>query len=312
MPHKKELAQEKQSFHPKNPHRSRYDFEALIAVHPELGPYVKPNPYGDASIDFFDPAAVLNLNKALLKQFYGVAHWDIPAGYLCPPIPGRADYIHQLAELLYLDLDHASPVRCIDIGVGANCIYPIIGHKAYAWQFVGTDIDPVALANAQQIVAQNLGLSEHIEFRLQPNKHQIFKGVWATEERFHLSICNPPFHASLEEAQAGTLRKLKNLKGKKVTAAKLNFGGQLHELCCEGGEPKFIGDMIVQSKAYAQNCLWFSCLVSKQDNLAAAYRLLHKQAAVEVKTIAMQHGNKSSHIIAWTFIEPAQRKAWQV
>ena len=40
------------------------------------------------------------LNRAILMHHYGVKSWDIPAGYLCPPIPGRADYIHSVADLL--------------------------------------------------------------------------------------------------------------------------------------------------------------------------------------------------------------------
>ena len=40
------------------------------------------------------------LNKALLAHFYAVKHWDIPDGFLCPPVPGRADYVHHLADLL--------------------------------------------------------------------------------------------------------------------------------------------------------------------------------------------------------------------
>ncbi|MCD6347242.1 MAG: RlmF-related methyltransferase [Bacteroidales bacterium] len=41
-----------------------------------------------------------------------------------------------------------------------------------------------------------------------------------------LSVCNPPFHASTEEAQAVSVRKLTNLKGEKPTKPVLNFGGQ--------------------------------------------------------------------------------------
>jgi 23S rRNA (adenine1618-N6)-methyltransferase len=40
------------------------------------------------------------LNKAILKAFYKIEYWDIPLHYLCPPIPGRADYLHYTADLL--------------------------------------------------------------------------------------------------------------------------------------------------------------------------------------------------------------------
>ena len=87
-------------FHPRNKHQSSYDFPALIAALPELKEYVRPNKYGNQSIDFFDPKAVKSLNKALLIHQYGLIDWDIPEGQLCPPVPGRADYLHFAADLL--------------------------------------------------------------------------------------------------------------------------------------------------------------------------------------------------------------------
>ena len=90
----------KSKLHPRSKHRERYDFEKLISGFPELGPFVQPNKFDDLSIDFANPDAVKALNRALLKFHYGIEHWDVPDGYLCPPIPGRADYIHHIADLL--------------------------------------------------------------------------------------------------------------------------------------------------------------------------------------------------------------------
>jgi len=97
LPKKKEHPKEKSRLHPRNKHRERYDFKLLIESSPELAQFVKMNIYNDESIDFFNPDAVKALNKALLKYFYDIENWDIPEGYLCPPIPGRADYIHHIA-----------------------------------------------------------------------------------------------------------------------------------------------------------------------------------------------------------------------
>ena len=145
---------EKLNLHPRNRHRGRYDFPQLADALPALKPFLKPNPYDAAelTIDFADPAAVKTLNAALLSHFYGVAHWDIPAHYLCPPIPGRADYLHHVADLLAAGngggIPRGNATRILDIGVGANCIYPLIGQHEYGWRFVGTDIDPVTIAAA--------------------------------------------------------------------------------------------------------------------------------------------------------------------
>lgn len=140
--------------HPRNKHSGRYDFEKLTKASPELARFVSLSPRGESTIDFSDPEAVKALNSALLKHFYGVTKWDIPAGYLCPPIPGRADYMHSIADLLASRNGGVIPrgpsVRVLDIGVGANCIYPIIGHYEYGWEFVGSDVDPVAIASAKE------------------------------------------------------------------------------------------------------------------------------------------------------------------
>ncbi|UXP30821.1 23S rRNA (adenine(1618)-N(6))-methyltransferase RlmF [Reichenbachiella agarivorans] len=304
-PIKKERPQEKSQLHPRNLHRERYDFDRLIGACPALKAFVRPNPYGDLSIDFFDPKAVKTLNKALLSSYYQIEYWDIPDGYLCPPIPGRADYIHHIADLLG---EQSTPVRCLDVGVGANCVYPIIGIQAYGWSFVGADIDSLAIRSAQQIIDQNSVLSGKIELRLQSNARSIFTGIIQKDERFDLTMCNPPFHASQAAAQAGSTRKLQNLKRKKVKKTVLNFGGQSNELWCEGGEERFVRDMIEESKQFAKSCRWFSTLISKQAHLKNAYWLLDKAGAVTVKTIPMGQGNKTSRILAWSFRTPAVKE----
>src|SRR5690606_24715537 len=114
------------------------------------------------SIDFFNPQAVKALNKALLFYYYDIVYWDIPENYLCPPIPGRADYIHYIADLLADNnkgiVPTGSEIKCLDIGVGANCIYPIIGVKEYGWSFIGADIDALAIKSAKKIIASNPSL----------------------------------------------------------------------------------------------------------------------------------------------------------
>ena len=294
--------------HPRNQHKENYNFPELIQAVPELGAFVKMNAYGNESIDFFNAEAVKLLNKALLKSNYGIAHWDIPANYLCPPIPGRAEYMHQVADLLYKnnpeylqDKKLGNNIRVLDVGVGANCIYPIVGVHDYNWNFVGTDIDEKAIAASQKIVNQNDSLQHKIELRHQKNAHDIFHGIILPNEKFHLTVCNPPFHASLQEAQQGNLRKNRNLKNTRNTKVQLNFGGQGTELWCEGGEETFIEKMILQSAAYSNQVLWFSTLVSKESTLKKIQLKLEYVDAREMKILPMQLGNKVSRIVAWSF-----------
>jgi 23S rRNA (adenine1618-N6)-methyltransferase len=294
---------EKSGLHPRNPHRFRYDFKALIASCPDLEKFVSINKFGDESIDFANPDVVKTLNRAILKHFYQISLWDIPKNYLCPPIPGRADYIHYIADLLADDNKQQIPtckkIKVLDIGVGANCVYPIIGSQAYDWDFVGTDIDPIAVKSVQNIIKSNSVLTDKIECRLQPSNKHIFGGILKPNEFFDVSICNPPFHASAEEAATGSQRKIRNLGLKDKN--KLNFGGQNAELWCEGGEEAFVKKMIFESKEIGQQITWFTSLISKKEHLPSIYYYLKKVNAVEVKTINMAQGQKISRIVAWTF-----------
>lgn len=311
---KREHPKIKSQLHPRNKHRERYDFQQLIESSPELAQFVKLNIYDDESIDFFNPEAVKTLNKALLKHYYDIENWDIPQNYLCPPIPGRADYIHYIADLLGSKNNGKIPtsgtIKCLDIGVGANCVYPIIGNKEYGWSFIGTEIDPVAIESANTIVELNPVLRGKIEIRQQNSLKDIFRGIIKNDELFDLTICNPPFHASLAEAKSGSVRKLTNLTKKNIAKPILNFGGQNNELWCEGGEERFVHDMIIQSKQFATSCFLFSSLISKESNLKSVYETLRKVKATEVKTIPMSQGNKTSRIVAWTFLNGEQQGKW--
>ncbi|WP_374403716.1 23S rRNA (adenine(1618)-N(6))-methyltransferase RlmF [Niveibacterium sp.] len=309
------LPPNKSGLHPRNRQRGRYDFAQLIGCSPELARFVARNAYGDDSIDFADPAAVRALNAALLKFNYGVDHWALPPQYLCPPIPGRADYVHYLADLLAErhggEVPTGDAVRVLDVGVGANCIYPLIGHGEYGWHFVGFDIDRAALDCAQAMLDANPRFAEAIELRLQGNPRAIFRGMIGERERFHLTLCNPPFHASLAEARAGSERKWRNLGKDDPDAAspRLNFGGHGAELHCPGGEEGFIRRMIAESADYSEQCLWFSSLVSKATTLPVALRALRAAGAREHRVIDMAQGQKRSRILAWTYYDEDERRA---
>lgn len=305
---------EKPGLHTRNPHRFRYNFSELVNSLPELSRYVAVNRFGNESIDFADPSAVKALNRALLRHFYGISNWDIPENYLCPPVPGRADYIHHIADLLGSCNSGIIPagktVSILDIGVGANCIYPIIGCISYGWHFTGTDIDPVSIESARKIINSNSALTGLVELKIQKNPSNIFRSIIKMDESFDVTICNPPFHSSPGDAESGTLRKLNNLNSEKISTPVLNFGGQNRELWTPGGEEFFVNKMIEESAQYRENCFWFTTLISKKQSLPAVYKLLKKSGTAEVRTINMSQGQKISRIVAWTFMDKENQKKW--
>lgn len=308
----------KAKLHPRNKHKQEYDFSRLCKAVPQLARFMETK-YGKQTLDFANPKAVKLLNKALLKDTYDVDFWDLPDGFLCPPIPGRADYIHYLADLLQSTFDDNTAhdkVKVLDIGTGANCIYPLLGYKSYGWQFVATDIEVPSIKAATQVLNANKGLSKVIDIRHQKQPNQIFQGIIKEQETFHLTLCNPPFHDSPEQAAQGSEKKWQNLgkgsqnqksQGQKSTAPHLNFAGRSNELWCKGGELAFVRKMVRESWHYGQQVAWFTCLVSKKDNVSKIKLALKKARVTQMKTVKMEQGNKVSRFIAWSFLTPEQQ-----
>jgi len=308
------MSKQKDYLHDKNRHRAGYNFEALTAAEPALKSFVIKNPKGESTIDFKNEQAVKALNAGLLKHHYGLSYWDIPEGYLCPGIPGRAEYVHHIGDLLRADFGNKLPkggrVRGIDVGLGANAAYPLIGNAQYGWHFVGSDVDDTAIANAQHIIAQNPSIKKSIQVRKQANPNLIFKNIIQDGERFDFTMCNPPFHQSAAAANASAQRKNANLSPNTKDKSKLSFGGRYHELWYDGGEIAFIQKMAQGSKLFSHSCLWFTTLVSKEENLKKVDKALVKAGAEESIVMEIETGNKLSRIVAWSFFNAKQRKAW--
>ncbi len=284
---------------------SNYNFKKLVKALPELAKYVISSPSGIQTIDFGNPTAVKFLNKALLKTDFQVEYWDIPAGFLCPPVPSRLRYLQAMAELLAED-GLSEYIKCLDIGTGANLIYPLLGAKALKWAFVGSDISVEAIKNSQEIIAKNK-LEKQIEVRLQANAPDIFRGVILPDERFSLSICNPPFFESDEAAQKISQQKAYRLG----TAPERNFAGKNHELACPGGEVKFLDSIAYQSKFFGNQVLWFSSLVSQKEYLNGLYKVLKKNKVSEMRTLPIKVGNKISRVVAWTYFDKENRNSFK-
>lgn len=290
---------------------------ALANSSPNLQAFLIETQGCNPSIDFAEPQAVKALNAALLAHYYGIRFWDIPAGYLCPPVPGRADYIHNIADLLAQQFGGQVPlgkkIVGLDIGVGANAIYPIIGSQVYGWKFVGSDIDPVSVKSATMIAKANPKLHALLKVRKQDQIDRIFDGIIQPTDNFNFCLCNPPFHSSPAQAALGSQRKVANLArhrqkrnlprssmGNK-NQTRLNFAGTPNELWCEGGELGFIRKMIEQSVNYAHQVGWFTCLVSNKDNLVDISQYFAHHGISHTQTIHMAQGQKRSRFIAWRF-----------
>ncbi|MCF6224538.1 MAG: 23S rRNA (adenine(1618)-N(6))-methyltransferase RlmF [Flavobacteriaceae bacterium] len=284
-----------------------YNFTTLSKAYPALKPYVFTNKFNIESIDFSNAAAVKALNKAILISDYQINYWEFPDENLCPPIPGRAAYIKLVADLLNNSISKKNKT-ILDIGTGATCIYPILGNALYQWKFIATDVDQKSLNNAQIIIDKNK-LNKQIELRLQSSSFNIFKNIILENDKFSATICNPPFYSSQEDADKENRRKHKGLSLDNEVATR-NFSGTSNELWIQGGEISFIKKYVKESFLFKNQCFWFTILVSKKENIRTAKVALKKLNATDIKTIPMDHGNKKSRIIAWTFLSAEEQKQW--
>lgn len=280
--------------HPKNPFNKDYDFDILVAQHPPLKPFVFINEYGSRTIKFADNEAVKALNTALLKEHFGIMHWDIPDNNLCPPVPGRLDYLLHIADLLPPKED----IRLLDIGTGANLIYPILATRHFNWKCTASEVNLESLSNAQEIINKSPELKD-IELRHQQFKSHILEYIILEDDFFDVVVCNPPFFKNRTDAEKSNLRKFQNLE--LVEENTKNFGGLSNELWYKGGEEAFIKTMAGESIRFKEQVHWFTAIVSQKENLKNIKRAINKTKPSEVKIVEMEHGNKQSRFIAWTF-----------
>lgn len=280
------------SLHPKNKHNNGYDFDKLLKVSEDLKPFVVVNSFGTVTIDFSDPKAVKELNKALLKAHYKIEHWNFPDQNLCPPIPGRVDYIHYLADLLSKEEN----IKILDIGTGASCVYPLLGVAEYEWDFVATDIDLDSLDYAQDIIDDNK-FEAKIKLRQQFKEEHVLKEILEDDDAFTATMCNPPFYKSAEEARGANRRKTRNLGNNTVR----NFAGNNNELWYIGGEKAFLHTYLYESSLNPKSSKWFTSLVSNKDNVKSLKASSKKLGVAEFKIIPMTQGNKVTRIVCWRF-----------
>jgi len=285
----------KPGLHPRNKHKNGYNFDVLTKHNKNLASFVTNNNHGTLTIDFSDPKAVKELNSTLLEVHYGVKKWIFPDENLCPPIPGRVDYMHYISDLLS-DSNCTENITILDIGTGATCIYPLLGVKEYDWNFIATDIELDSLDTAQDIISDN-NLEAKILLRQQFTEANILKGIIEKGDSFSAVVCNPPFYKSEQEAKGANARKSRNLGNNAVR----NFAGNNNELWYPGGEKAFLHNYLYQSSLYKDTSVWFTSLVSKKETIESLQKSGEKLKVKTMKIIPMHQGNKITRIVAWQF-----------
>uniref|UniRef100_A0A3B0N6M7 U6 small nuclear RNA (adenine-(43)-N(6))-methyltransferase n=1 Tax=Theileria annulata TaxID=5874 RepID=A0A3B0N6M7_THEAN len=258
-----------------------------------------------------------NLNKdldVLNKYFKDLSASSNFIRYLAPCVPNRLSYIRAISSLLCLknNESHISDIEAhninsdeqlklniivLDIGTGASCIYPLIGTSENSWNFIGTDIDNLTLELARENVEIN-HLEDRINLRLQRTPTLIFNSILYSHELVAMTMCNPPFHSSLEMTNlnprtfsTGTERELvfsipedTNLSTEQSYMDNIEcignstVTGQLKFMLTEKhGDLAFIEIMLQESKLYCHNIVWFTTLVPRMSTLKKIKNIIHRE-----------------------------------
>mmetsp|Transcript_18112 Transcript_18112/g.59169 ORF Transcript_18112/g.59169 Transcript_18112/m.59169 type:complete len:475 (+) Transcript_18112:77-1501(+) len=302
---------ESPQLHPRNRH-SHYDLESLATLHPPLHPHVQPSPHRGLTVDFSDSAAVKELNLALFKDYIGAeCEIELPSSALVPAIPGRADYLHVIADLLAEDAEDGevpmgAGVCGCDIGVGASAVYPLLARAIYGWSFVGTECSEESFAAAVANV-RSAGASADVALRMQSSPESALEGAVSSRERVAFVMCNPPFFDSAKAAEAQARRRMKNVHRRANAHTTGAFGGRSAELFCAGGEGAFVVNLIRESARRPLQSVWFTALVASASNLPRMRQALASAGAVAVRELPLATGHKRVRVLAWSFYGARER-----
>ena len=267
------------------------DFLLLIKEFPELKKYIlkqDKDKKEEIAFDWSNNDLSLLMTKSILNYYFNIKYYHIPKGYLIPPIPSRLNYLNLIKSLLTSKYNGniINDIIGIDIGTGANIIYPILGNSLFKWKFICTEINDEAYNNAKIILQKN-NLEQNITLIKQKNKNNIFLGILNQENKYSFSICNPPYYDYETEIKLDD-KKRDN---------EFNFD----EVYYKQGEFGFFKRYFEESICYKKNVFLFTILIGKKSNAENIYDIINNQNNKDIIRISniqkIQTGNNLRYII---------------
>ena len=291
--------------HHRNPYAS-LSWRSLSSEE-DLAPF-----FDGARYSFSRPGALAALTRALLRRDFSL-EWRPPADRLCPPVPGRLNYLLWAEDLpARLALGRLAacavppppppplPALSLDVGVGANAIFPLLGARlgGFCSQWLATDIDAVAVAGARA-AATRAGLppSALAVLSVEPGGPLLAGALPAAAAAggaplVAVTVCNPPFFASWEEAVESMRR---------APARAGACGGAPHEMATVGGEAAFAGRLADESQPLGERALWFSCMLGKRASVADVSLRLARARVPALRTTELVQGVTRRWAVAWSW-----------
>lgn len=278
-------------------------YEALSQKHPELLKYITTNAStGRSHFDFMSDESIRLYNQALLDEWFGIKI-ELPPNHLCPTALSRTRYIRWIDELLkYCGEGEKAG---IDVGTGASCVYPLIGHAIYGWKFIASDIDDESLEWAAKNIESNGWTNSIATVKAKRSsdstdetpRYNILDGLLDVDNdrllnggpsfsKLHFTMCNPPYFDSPDE------------KFQRDDTVCVATDG---ELATAGGELEFVKQMIRESSALGTRISWYTTLFGRKVNLKPLLRYLQTFPVADVQHTTFVQGKNSRWAIAWTF-----------
>jgi 23S rRNA (adenine1618-N6)-methyltransferase len=264
------------------------DFLILIKEFPELKKYIikYDEKIEEFSFDWSNNDLSLLMTKSILNYYFNIKYYDIPKGFLIPPVPSRLNYLNLINELIK-DIEKENIIG-VDIGTGANIIYPILGNSVCDWKFICSEINNESYNNAKLILQKN-NLEENINLIKQENKNNIFVSIINQENKYTFSMCNPPYYDYEQEI--------------KIEDKKRDTEYNFDEVYYEKGELGFFERYFEESICYKKNIFLFTILIGKKSNSEIIYDKINSYNNIiklcDIKKIMT--GNNVRYIIYWSF-----------
>lgn len=249
---------------------ARLDWGTLLSKNPGLKTF-----FVGKKFNFESQKALTALVETQLELYCGFKI-NLSPGFLVPRLANRFDYLLWIKELV------GENSVGIDLGVGGNCIYPLLG-TLLGMKIVGVDIDPEAI-EASTKVSEQAGLN--VDLRLVgPDEMASVASQISPQPSF--LVCNPPFYADIND---------------RVEKPPLNLVARDNELYTSGGELEFAKSLFESSRS--AGLAWTSILLGKKSSMEPLINLIVTNNANHALHV-ISYGKTRRWIVAWSFTERA-------
>ncbi|KNC33385.1 hypothetical protein FF38_09904 [Lucilia cuprina] len=293
-------AANKKQMHTRNIFRQPPDYTELAIKYPEFRRVCKLELCGKVCIDYKNETALRALTQTLLREYFQLIVEFAP-GSLVPTLPLRLNYILWLEDIVPLEVKE-TPLKGIDIGCGSSCIYSLLAAKKNNWQMLALEANATNLQYAAKNIENNK-LSYLITLYPQKHTNQIFQEYFNEEnckspqQTYDFCLCNPPFFDSQNE------NNHKSRKSNKRPPPHNCPTGYKEELSCQGGEVKFVEQIIEESLLFKHQIRVFTSMLGLKSSLVDVLNILKQKDILNVCSTEFHQGNTTRWGVAWSFEE---------